>query len=104
MASGSNERQGYVWKASGLVAVMDITGRLCHKGTVLYQGRKSACMHWCLWRCGRTCRGGLSVCEDLQDEWNLHCGIGRLMRLLIDKTATGSTVVSTIVSFHCTWF
>ena len=72
VAAGSiNDRQGCAWKASGLIAVTDITGRLCHKGTV--RGKKSTCGHWCLWRCGVTCRRGLNVCEDLQDgpirEW-----------------------------------
>ena len=54
VAAGSiNDRQGCAWKASGLIAVTDITGRLCHKGTV--RGKKSTCGHWCLWRCGVIC-------------------------------------------------
>ena len=35
-----------VWKALGLVAVMDITGRLFHKGVVAGEEGVIVC-HWC---------------------------------------------------------
>ena len=66
--------KAYARKASGLVAVTVIIGRLFIK--VLCEGKGSTCRHWCLWRYGGTCRGSLSVCEDphagRSQEWGLR--------------------------------
>ena len=51
VADGSNDSQGCAWKASGLVAVTDITGRLFHKGIV--RGKKEylyALVSVAMWR------------------------------------------------------
>ena len=63
--------KAYTWRASGLVAVTAVVGRLFHKG--LCEGRRSTCRHWCWWQCVGAYKGVLSVCEDVRagrrQEW-----------------------------------